>query len=105
MKLIAALIATGVLTGAAVTAYQPLIDEALDVGAHHSVSAVARAALYDHLLTGNPWPQALADASQDMLQGAENTTVTGTTVRWVYDDYCAEATLPDPWAPVSLVTC
>ena len=107
MKLIAALIAGGILTVTAATQVTDIVAPAAETVAISSIQTVVRAAQVDlgvHQGT-TLWADALADAAASLSQGGEAITVDGTTVRWVKDEHCFEATVADEWAPVVVAAC
>lgn len=107
MKLIAALIAGGILSVTAATQVADVVAPAAETVGGSSIRTVVRAAQTDlgaHLGTTS-WPDALSLAAGSLSQGGEQIAVTGTVVRWVLDEACFEADVPHLWAAVEVRTC
>jgi len=105
--LIPALVASGVLTVTAGTAAMSVIEGAEEAVGGASIATVVRAAQTDlGVHTGTTsWTVALTDAAAGLSQGSEAITVDGTVIRWVKDDACFEANVPDEWAAVDVQPC
>jgi hypothetical protein len=107
MKLIATLIAGGILTGTAALTVIDVVGTASETVAASSIATVVRAAQAEiGVHTGEmPWAVALTAAAASLSQGADAITVDGHTVRWALDGECYEATVPGEWSPVEVVSC
>jgi hypothetical protein len=107
MKLVAALVAGGVLTVAVATQITDVVGPAYEAVAVSSIQTVVRAAQTNIGAQNGttPWPVALADAAVALSQGGDAITVDGTVVRWVLDQACFEADVPYLWAVVEVRDC
>ncbi len=107
MKLIASLIAGGILTTAAAVTVSDVVGPARETVGAASIATVVRAAQTElgvHQGTV-AWSDALAAAAANLSQGGDAITVDGTTVRWTHEDGCFEATVPTEWSPVAVAPC
>lgn len=105
MKIIAALVAGGILTSASVNMMDEVTKPASDMVGKTSISTVVRAAQPAFLLGNQDWPGALEGALDDLTQGAEFLTVNGTVIRWANEYTCLEADVPDVWSRVETTEC
>jgi hypothetical protein len=105
MKLLASLIAGGILSTTAVATVIDVIGPARETVGQSSIATVVRAAQPAALLENETWPEALAAAAAVLSQGGEAITVDGTVIRWAQDDACFAADVPDVWAPVVVEAC
>jgi hypothetical protein len=65
---------------------------------------IADAAYITWTLTGGDWPTVLADTVRDARHN-DNTTVTGTTLRWEEAGHCYLAEIPTPDTEPTVKAC
>ena len=105
MKLLGLLATAATIAGGATLAEQILPDSTAVAG-EVSIQQVADSAYLISLTEpGVTWPQALERAREELRHGYENTTITGTTIRWEEAGYCYEATVPTPDTRVIVSVC
>lgn len=105
MKLLGLLATAASIAGGTALIDQVLPDATRNAG-EMSIQQVANAAYQITLLESQvSWPEALGRAREDLRNGYENITITGTTIRWEEAGYCYQSAVPTPESRVAITSC